>query len=71
VALAAPALAASALYGGHKENSIRKIKSIKEKAQKFSLSQKERHELPFVKEQKIKDKNCHDQIHCLLPKINR
>jgi hypothetical protein len=36
VALAAPALAASALYGGHKENSIRKIKSIKEKAQKFS-----------------------------------
>jgi hypothetical protein len=40
VALAAPALAASALYGGHKENSIRKkeLKSIKEKAQKFSLS---------------------------------
>jgi hypothetical protein len=38
VALAAPALAASALYGGHKENSIRKIKSRKEKAQKFSLS---------------------------------
>jgi hypothetical protein len=36
VALAAPPLAASALYGGHKENSIRKIKSIKEKAQKFS-----------------------------------